>query len=68
MAFDPSRIPGLEPLTRDYMIAFDRVAAFYGGDPHDLTAYDRVAARVDARCLPRAATRSYAVRSWGSPP
>ena len=54
MAFDPSRIPGLEPLTRDYMIAFDRVAALYGGDPHDLTAYDRVAARVDARCLPRA--------------
>jgi bacillithiol biosynthesis cysteine-adding enzyme BshC len=42
-----TELPGTSALFADYLYRFDRVAAFYGHDPHDPASVGRAAAQID---------------------
>jgi bacillithiol biosynthesis cysteine-adding enzyme BshC len=68
---DVRDIPGVSPLVRDYVHAFDRVAAFYARNPHLDAEYERLATRCDARDYRRGdlcAALSAQQAAWDAPP
>ena len=49
MRLDIRHIPGTSSLVQDYIHAFSRLAPFYAGNPHTLTAYQEQAGQCDRR-------------------
>ena len=58
IGLDIREVPGVSPLMRDYVHNFDRLARYYGRNPHAEGEYRTLAGLCDARDYRRAALRT----------